>query len=108
MAVMSAAAVTTPAYAQQDKKAFCLNYADEAIELYRKYIRYSCGERDLRWHDWWDGHYGWCKDWVSADRVEDEQDLRRIRVDKCLNDQGGSRDDRRSRYDDRGSERRGY
>jgi len=93
----------TPA-AAQGKKAFCVDYADEAVSLHRKNLELGCGFTDLRWHEWWDGHYGWCKDWVSQDKVEDEQDLRRIRIRKCSADQGYGRD----RYEGRRSERRNY
>lgn len=79
--------------------------------MQRKNVELGCGFRDLRWHEWWDGHYGWCMDWVSEDKVEDEQELRRVRMNKCVAEQGYSRrdryDDRRSdRYEDRRSERR--
>lgn len=64
------------------------------MALQRKNIELGCGIKDWRWHEWWDSHYGWCKDWVSEAQVEDEQELRRVKMRKCVAEIRG--------YDDRG------
>lgn len=75
--------------------AFCRSYASEAVEMQNINQQYGCGFRGPRWHTWWDGHFGWCKDWVNAQTVEEEILLRRIRIDQCR--EGG---DRRTGYGD--------
>lgn len=97
LAVLIGAIAALPDAARAgNDKAFCVDYADEAVRLQKRNIADGCGITGLRWHEWWDGHYGWCKDWVSADTVDDEQELRRIQLDKCA---GG--DERRSRRSER-------
>jgi hypothetical protein len=92
-----AAALALPATeptAAQGKQAFCATYADEAVALQRQNLRYNCGITGLAWHEWWDGHYGWCKDWVSEEKVEEEQNLRRVRLRNCIDRSGIRGDDR--------------
>lgn len=77
----------------QDKLGFCADYANESVEMQRRNVEYRCGYDGLRWHAWWDGHYGWCKDWVSPSKVDEERELRRIQISKCT---GGRDADTRS------------
>ena len=79
-----------PARAQDaDRRELCVDYANEAVEMQRRNIRYGCGIRGLRWSEWWDGHYGWCKDWAQAGHVREQTLLRRVEMDRCV-ERGGA------------------
>ncbi len=89
----------TPAIvaAQDGKQAFCVDYANEAVEMQRRNIALGCGIEGIRWHEWWDSHYGWCKDWVSPKDVHYHTELRRTEIAQCRGD-GEQRSSGRSRY----------
>jgi hypothetical protein len=100
-----AASMGGSAHAQGgDKMQFCVDYANEAVEMQRRNIRDGCGIKGARWHEWWDGHYGWCKDWVGPEQVREQTLLRRAEMERCDGPRGRNergydrRDERERRY----------
>ena len=67
-----------------ERRELCVDYANEAVEMQRLNIRYDCGIHGLRWSDWWDGHYGWCRDWAGPGQVREQTELRRVEMDRCI------------------------
>ncbi|MBC8050447.1 MAG: hypothetical protein H7X92_09935 [Chitinophagales bacterium] len=91
-----------PASGQNDgRRGFCVDYANEAVEMQRRNIRLGCGIQGARWHEWWDDHYGWCKDWVGPNHVREHAELRRIELSRCDNRDDGGRE-RRSEHEQSG------
>jgi len=87
--------------ARRDKIGACTDYANEAVEMQRRNIELGCGITGLRWHEWWDGHYGWCKDWVPLREARHHTLLRREEIARCEDRRGYDRhQSRRSRYYD--------
>ncbi len=97
-AALAIVGATLPeAASAQSKVAFCNEYADQAVAQQRRNLDLRCGYQGLRWHEWWDGHFGWCKDWVSEATAEEELELRSIQLCKCVgDDRYERRSDRRS------------
>ncbi|MDX2265073.1 MAG: hypothetical protein NW215_08890 [Hyphomicrobiales bacterium] len=84
----------------EDKREFCVAYANEAVDMQRRNIRLNCGIQGVRWHEWWDAHYGWCKDWVSRREVVEHTELRRSEMRAC-EDRADYRLDSRDGYRER-------
>ena len=47
-------------------KPFCQNYAQVAVTQYQSMLRVNLGCTGPRWHNWYDGHYQWCRSTSKA------------------------------------------
>ncbi|NJM34121.1 MAG: hypothetical protein HC850_04720 [Rhodomicrobium sp.] len=72
----------------QSNDSFCRNYATESVEMQSLNLEYNCGYTGLRWHTWWEVHFGWCRDWAERARVQEEAVLRRVQIERCSRDNG--------------------
>ncbi|WP_069442292.1 hypothetical protein [Methyloceanibacter superfactus] len=57
-------------------KDFCKNYARKAVGQSNAMQAQGRGCTGFRWHNWYDGHYQWCRD-VSKDSAWSEYRVRR-------------------------------
>ncbi len=86
-----------PTAMAQSKSSFCRAYASESVDMQARNLDNNCGYQGLRWHTWYDGHYGWCMDWVNAQTVDEERTLRRIQIGRCTGEDRGRRANRSER-----------
>jgi hypothetical protein len=56
-------------------QADCRIYAQQAVLQYNKMQAWNRGCTGFRWHNWYDGHYRWCRD-VSKDAARAEYFVR--------------------------------
>jgi len=47
-------------------RAFCETYAELAVNSYNQMRTLQLGCTGPRWHDWYDGHYRWCRSTSKA------------------------------------------
>jgi hypothetical protein len=57
-------AVTTTALAAP--KEYCQAYAQAAVNQYTAMDAQNIGCTGFRWHNWYDGHYQWCRSTSKA------------------------------------------
>jgi len=53
--------VVFAANAMAADKPFCRNYAGSAVVQYQQMVNSGMQCTGFRWHNWYDGHYGWCR-----------------------------------------------
>jgi hypothetical protein len=73
-AAVMGAAVTTGAMAAP--KQLCKDYARSVVQQSTKMQALNRGCTGFRWHNWYDGHYGWCRK-ASKDAAFHEYLVRR-------------------------------
>jgi len=64
VAALMGAAVTTSAMAAS--KADCRVYANLAVSQYSRMLAAGQACTGFRWHNWYDGHYQWCRSTSKA------------------------------------------
>jgi hypothetical protein len=64
VAALMGATVTTTAMAAS--KADCRVYANLAVTQYVRMQNGNLGCAGFRWHNWYDGHYNWCRSTSKA------------------------------------------
>jgi hypothetical protein len=78
----------------QNRRAFCGDYAKEAVEQNESNQRRNCGFEGPRWSGNEGGHLAWCL--ISPDGAEREAAARREQLQGCREDRRGDRrEDRR-------------
>ena len=73
-AVLLGTAVSTAASAAP--KQFCKTYAQLAVNSYNQMRTLQLGCTGPRWHDWYDGHYRWCRS-TSKEAAQSETFVRK-------------------------------
>jgi hypothetical protein len=76
-AALMGTVVTSSAFAAG--QADCRLYAQQAVLQYNKMQARNLGCTGWRWHNWYDGHYRWCRD-VSKDSARAEYFVRQNTV----------------------------
>lgn len=69
MILISAAALTGAAFttaAVAAPKQFCQDYARIAVHQAERAQNQNLGCSGFRWHNWYDGHYEWCRSTSKA------------------------------------------
>lgn len=69
MILISAAALTGAAFttaAVAAPKPFCQDYARIAVHQAERAQNQNLGCSGFRWHNWYDGHYQWCRSTSKA------------------------------------------
>ncbi len=62
-AAMGSIATTVAIAAPQD---YCRTYAQAAVVQYNAMEAQNIGCTGFRWHNWYDGHYQWCRSTSKA------------------------------------------
>ena len=57
-------------------KDFCRTYAKVAVSQSNQAKAQNLGCSGFRWHNWYDGHYQWCRD-VSKEAAKSEMIVRK-------------------------------
>lgn len=75
VAALTGSVVTSSAFAAD--QADCWLYAQQAVWQFNKMQARNRGCIGWRWHNWYDGHYRWCRD-VSRDSARADTSSGRI------------------------------
>jgi len=78
------AAFAAPAHAQS-KADYCHHYADRAVHQAHDSHKWHCHFSGARWHEHWQGHYGWCLS-VPRSTSRRESRIRQRRLHHCHDD----------------------